>query len=213
MSTPVRRPYARRLGAAERRTQLLDAALHLAATEGMNQVTMEAVARAAGVTKPVLYELFPQRGALYEALLDREETRALEQLREVVPLELGTLPGHVLLARSLSALVTSVQVRPDAWTLLLQAPESMPAEVRVRYERRRTEIVDAVTTLLAAGRSRRRHSGPADDELLAESIVALGELIGRLVLRRPDKYPEDRLVSYVTELAARVLPPESADAP
>lgn len=205
MSTPVRRPYARRLGAAERRTQLLDAALHLAATEGTTRVTMEAVARAAGVTKPVLYELFPQRGALYEALLDREEARALEQLREVVPIELGNLPGHVLLARSLTALVTSVRGRPDAWTLLLQAPESMPAGMRERYERRRGEIVDAVAVLIADGRG--RHFGPADDELLAESIVALGELIGRLVLRRPDRYPQDRLISYVTELAALVLPP------
>jgi len=42
------------VGAARRREQLLDAALHLAATEGISSVTMEGVARGAGVTKPVV---------------------------------------------------------------------------------------------------------------------------------------------------------------
>lgn len=207
VSAPVRRRYAPRVGAVERREQLLDAALHLAATEGMTHVTMEGVARAAGVTKPVVYELFPQRGALYEALLDREEARALEQLRAVVPPELGTLAADRLVATSIAALVTAVRGRPDAWTLLLQAPESMPPGMRDRYERRRAELVTAVAGLVAAGRARGRHGGPQDDELLAESLVALGELIGRLVLRRPDYYPEDRLARFIEELAARVLPP------
>ena len=206
MSAPVRRRYAPRVGAAERREQLLDAALHLAATEGMTSVTMEGVARAAGVTKPVVYELFPQRGALYEALLEREETRALTQLRDIVPPELGALAAAELVATSLAALVTAVRGRPDAWTLLLQAPESMPSGVRERYDRRRAELVAGVAALVTAGREKGRHLGPDDDELLAESIVALGELVGRLVLRHPDRYPPERLAAFVEEVAARLLP-------
>lgn len=212
MGAPVRRRYAPRVGAAERREQLLDGALHLAATEGIGNVTMEAVARAAGVTKPVVYELFPQRGALYEALLDREEARALAQLRDIVPPELGALPADRLVATSIEALVTAVHGRPDAWTVLLQAPESMPPGMRDRYERRRAELVSAVAALVAAGRAAGRHNGPADDELLAESLVALGELIGRLVLRYPTRYPDDRLAAFVDDLAARVLPPAAKGA-
>ncbi|MDT4939522.1 MAG: hypothetical protein QOG80_3193 [Pseudonocardiales bacterium] len=207
MSAPARRPYAARLGAAQRREQLLDAALHLAATGGGARVTMEGVARMAGVTKPVVYELFPERGALFAALLDREEIRALEQLRDIVPAEVGRLGGAELVRASLDALAAAVRGRPDAWTILLQAPESMPPAVRDRYERRRSELVSQVIALVAAGRAAGRHEGPADDDLLAESIVALGEMVGRLVLRQPERYPDERMSAFVRDLAGRVLPP------
>ncbi|MDT7633226.1 MAG: hypothetical protein QOI50_5156, partial [Pseudonocardiales bacterium] len=50
-----RRTYAPRVPAAQRRTQLLDAALRLVVTRGHNAVTMDAVAEQVGVTKPVIY--------------------------------------------------------------------------------------------------------------------------------------------------------------
>src|SRR4051812_18096989 len=50
-----RRRYAPRVPAAERREQVLDAALVLIDRDGYGAVTMEAVAREIGVTKPVVY--------------------------------------------------------------------------------------------------------------------------------------------------------------
>lgn len=206
MPAQVRRQYAPRVGAAARREQLLDAALHLAATEGFASVTMEGVARSAGVTKPVVYELFPQRGALYEALLEREEQRALAQLRAIVPPEIGRFGAAQLVETSIRALVSAVHAQPDAWTVLLQAPESMPSGVRSRYEQRRAELVDGVRALIAAGRRAGRHVSTLDEQLLAESLVAMGELAGRLALRRPDEYTPQRLAEFCGDVAAQLLP-------
>ncbi len=79
------RRYAPRLPPEERREQLLDATLALIAEKGYESVSMEGIARKAGVTKPVVYDLFGSLADLLEALLEREEERALLQLAELLP--------------------------------------------------------------------------------------------------------------------------------
>src|SRR6478735_3921659 len=59
-----------RLPAARRRRQLLDVALDVFARNGFHQTSMEDVADAAGVTKPVLYQHFASKRELYLELLE-----------------------------------------------------------------------------------------------------------------------------------------------
>lgn len=60
---------ATRLPAAERRRQLLDAALATFGSHGYHDTSMNDVAEAAGVTKPVLYQHFSSKHDLYLAVL------------------------------------------------------------------------------------------------------------------------------------------------
>jgi AcrR family transcriptional regulator len=64
---PVRPP---RLPKAERRAQLLEAALEVFSADGYHAAGMDHIAERAGVTKPVLYQHFPSKLDLYLALLD-----------------------------------------------------------------------------------------------------------------------------------------------
>ena len=64
------RSQSPRLPAAERRRQLLEVALHAFAKEGFHGTSMNEVATAAGVTKPVLYQHFASKRALYQELVD-----------------------------------------------------------------------------------------------------------------------------------------------
>ncbi|MCU1496427.1 MAG: putative TetR family transcriptional regulator [Acidimicrobiales bacterium] len=64
------RPPTLRLPAAERRRQLLEVALHAFAEHGFHGTSMNDVAEAAGVTKPVLYQHFASKKALYRELVD-----------------------------------------------------------------------------------------------------------------------------------------------
>src|ERR1700726_4704350 len=82
--TPRRR-YAPRMPPEQRREQLIDAALTVILEQGYSGVSIEAVARTAGVTRPVVYDHFPNLGRLLHALVEREERYALEQLEQVVP--------------------------------------------------------------------------------------------------------------------------------
>lgn len=70
MTDTSERPTTVRLPAAERRRQLLDVALHAFAENGFHKTSMNDVAEAAGVTKPVLYQHFASKKALYQELVD-----------------------------------------------------------------------------------------------------------------------------------------------
>ena len=59
-----------RLSASARRQQLLDVALATFARNGYHETSMNDIADAAGVTKPVLYQHFESKRELYQALLD-----------------------------------------------------------------------------------------------------------------------------------------------
>src|ERR1700748_1902983 len=81
----TRRRYAPRMAPEKRREQLIDAALRLIVEQGYEGVSMGAIARVAGVTRPVVYDHFPNLGRLLQTLIEREEAYAMAQLAEVVP--------------------------------------------------------------------------------------------------------------------------------
>ena len=58
-----------RLPADQRRQQLIDVAREIFAARGYHATSMDDIAEAAGVTKPVLYQHFPSKRALYLELL------------------------------------------------------------------------------------------------------------------------------------------------
>jgi AcrR family transcriptional regulator len=71
---------ARRLGATERRAQLVATAQRLFGERGYRATTMEDIATAAGVTKPLLYQHFASKRALYLELVHQVSDELLETL-------------------------------------------------------------------------------------------------------------------------------------
>ena len=72
--------FAMRMTGEQRREQLLDATKAIAVEDGFHAVSIEAVARRAGITRPIVYGHFDDLGGLLEALVERETVRALTQL-------------------------------------------------------------------------------------------------------------------------------------
>ncbi len=64
----------------QRRNQILDAGLALALKNGLRGTSMEALAREAGIAKPTLYSYFPNKDAVFVAVLQR----IFEQLQQQV---------------------------------------------------------------------------------------------------------------------------------
>src|SRR4051794_38596643 len=69
-----------RADAARNRVKILAAAEELFTTHGAAEVTMEDIARAAGVGRGTLYRRYPDRAAIAVALLDEHERRLQERL-------------------------------------------------------------------------------------------------------------------------------------
>jgi AcrR family transcriptional regulator len=70
----------RRLTAEERRSQLFDVALSLFAERGFAATTMDDIAEAAGVTKPLVYQHFDSKRALYLELMDVFSLQLVERI-------------------------------------------------------------------------------------------------------------------------------------
>ncbi|MHB1090040.1 MAG: TetR/AcrR family transcriptional regulator [Ilumatobacteraceae bacterium] len=69
-----------RLPASERKEQILDVALTVFASKGYHDASMNDIADLAGVTKPVVYQHFASKRALYLALVEEVGNRMINSI-------------------------------------------------------------------------------------------------------------------------------------
>jgi AcrR family transcriptional regulator len=128
----VRTPAYRRLTSDDRRRQLLDRAVALFAEHGYDELSMAAIARAAGISKPLLYHYFPSKRQLFEAALAQA---AEEHLGRVAPDP--SAPPAAQLATSLHAFLSWIEANPAAYVKLMRSagiPEVRELIDRVRED-------------------------------------------------------------------------------
>lgn len=77
-------PRTARMPREERRLQLLDVASDVFAEKGYHSAAMDDIAEAAGVSKPVLYQHFPSKLDLYQALVDRACQSLTDMVEEAI---------------------------------------------------------------------------------------------------------------------------------
>ncbi|MBS1848975.1 MAG: TetR/AcrR family transcriptional regulator [Actinobacteria bacterium] len=109
-STPMDRAKER----AERRESYLDAAIAVITVEGPG-ASMEAIAQAAGVSKPILYRHFGDREGLIEALAERFVGELADRLGDIL-----TSRGEPveLLRRSIATYVETIEEDPSLYRFL-----------------------------------------------------------------------------------------------
>lgn len=195
--SPQRTP---RLAPEVRRRQLLDAALDVLAEGGFDAVTVEAVAARAGVTRPVVYDMFGDLERLMLALIEREEMTALAPLLEIVGGEPGDIDPEQFLIDAILAFLRAVRANPRTWRFVLMPPRGSSRELRERIQRSRRLVADRVTKLLDWGVARRGGPAGLDHELAARLIVAAGEDAARLMLAHPRRFPPERMATVTREL-------------
>lgn len=173
-----------RMTAPARREQLLDAAKAVVAEDGFHGVSIEAVARRAGITRPIVYRHFEDLGALLDALVERETVRALAQLRQFMPRELGGDPREALLA-SLGGYLQAVESDPFTWRLMLVPPEGAPGLLGERIAAGRAAVIAQLGAI-----------GSPDPELTARALSAVADEAARLLLSDPARYPAQRVLDH-----------------
>ena len=145
-----------RMQSGQRREQLLDATKALVAQRGFHGVSIEAVARAAGITRPIVYGHFQDLNGLLEALVDREAARALDQLVTVLPGDLGHGDPRETLLTAFRGYLEAVRSDPETWQLVLMPPEGAPAVLHDHIARGRTAVVDHLCLLYTSPSPRDR---------------------------------------------------------
>lgn len=187
----------RRLPIEVRRTQVLDATLRLISTRGYATLSVEAIAREAGVSKTVVYDSYGGLGPVLEALLEREERDALASLARSAPvLPAGADPAVAMTAWILS-LADALTNNPVTWRLMLVPTDGTPEVVRERVQRGR-DVALGQARLLAGALLTDRPD--IETELAARSIIALAEEFAKLLLDRPDEFTPQRVAGFATAI-------------
>lgn len=170
----------------------MDAALEIIRRDGYEKISIDAIAREAGVTRPVVYGAYDGLAPLLIALLDRQQTRAVTQLAAVFPagLENGDL------AQAVEGWMRQVVADPETWWPILAQRHSMPGLVRERVDNTREVICEQLAILV---RQRYAH---CDAEVAARTLLAVCEQFGQLLLEDPPRFTVERLAKAVRNLCA-----------
>jgi AcrR family transcriptional regulator len=209
LRTPkARRPYTPRMPTEARRDQLLDAALEIIARDGYRAVSIEAIARAVGVTRPVIYNIFDGLDELLYALLDRQEGRALDQLSATISLQPDVTDLSGFLTRAIADLIAMVSADPHTWRLIFLASGGTPAAVRKRVDHDREVVRGRIGTAVSLAIDAGALAPGIDADVVSHALIALGEYFGRLLLESPASVNPQRLANTVSALlGGRRSPP------
>ena len=184
-----------RLSAPQRRHQLLDVAGRLFAEQGFHGLSMEQLADAAGVSKPVLYQHFPSKRELYLALVDDAVAELESQVRKTLE---GTTDNRDRVVGAVSVYFDFVEDR--RFQLLFATAELADPQVRA--------VVDAAMDRLAAaiGRLIASDAGLSEEaaRFLAAGVRGLAVEGARWWVQR-DEVPKEEAVRLLARLAWRGL--------
>lgn len=148
--------------------RVLDAALALACESGLRNVSVEDVAKRAGVGRVTIYRRFTDRATLMDTLFIRETRRCLETLRRAVDVK---LPPSEQIVEGFVAALSVARDHPLLARLVRIEPATIFGEVS------RPEVLGMLrqfmTMQLHAARYVPKSGGP-DIETVAEVIVRLG---------------------------------------
>lgn len=171
---------ARRLPAAERYAQLVDVAERLFIERGYAAVAMEDIARAAGVSKPVVYDHFKTKEGAYLACVER--ARDLYEQRLLGTIDLTAGPRDQLRAGA-EAFFAMLEDDPGRWRLLFGSNAVLPGEATEALGALRFRTIEQIHALLAGFAS----NAPSDRiEACAHLVSGAGERLGHWWLTRPD---------------------------
>jgi AcrR family transcriptional regulator len=187
-----------RMTGAARREQILDVTEEIVDAAGFHAVSIDRVAREAGITRPVVYTHFGDREGLLHALVDRGNQRTLAALARIVPTSPGGDPADVLLG-SLERYLETVREDPATWRLALLPPESAPDLLGERIARDRANVVRALVAVVEPWLG-----GDADPVLVARSLVAIAEESARVVLEEPSRATVERILANSRWLFSRL---------
>lgn len=204
-----------RLPRAERMEQTVAAAHALFAEHGYAAVTMDGVAAAVGVTKPLLYNYFGNKEQLYLACLERAGEGLVATVVDAVAET--TEPAEALRA-GIRAFFEFVDEDRAAWSVLFD--ETLPAggEIADRIAAYRTQLRDlsaaSIAQQLPPGR---RDRARTEVEALSTAVMGAAESLVRWWLADQSMSAADvaeLLISTVEPgLRRRSAPATSTDSP
>lgn len=189
----------RRLTGKQREEQLLDVAEDLFTERGYEGVSVEDIARAAGVSRPVVYQHHGSQEGIFVACV----RRARHEFEDTLVTAIATAGGDMdeLITAGGRVFLELVANDPRRWALLFTSSSGLGgdmAEQLIKLRRQTIERIADVASPYPVGLDR--------PSLLAAAhvISGIGEQLGHWWLAHPEEEPDHVLRMYVAAVGGAV---------
>ncbi|ALE85153.1 Transcriptional regulator, TetR family [Pseudonocardia sp. Ae406_Ps2] len=189
-------PRGARLSRGARRAQLLLAARDVFADQGYHAAAMDDIAERAGVSKPVLYQHFPGKLELYQALLTTYAEELVERVSNAIE---RTEHNKERVQAAVAAYFDFVAGEGKAYRLVFESDLRGDPEAAALVESALDRCIDAVAGAVTAD------AGLDQDRarLLAVGLVGLSQVGAQFWLDSDQRVPRDEAVALMASLAWR----------
>jgi AcrR family transcriptional regulator len=149
---------------------MLDAAVTTFARRGFRSASMDEIAVAAGVSKPLVYLYLNSKDELFSACVRREADALKAAVRAAVELD---APADRQLWSGLLGFFEHTAANPDGWTVLYSQARTVGEPFADEVAAMRAEIVEFVRDLIAAA----VRDAECDEELAEREVAALAHAL------------------------------------
>ena len=190
---------ATRMSHEDRGTQLLDVAEELFTTVGYDKVSIEDVAKAAGVTRPVVYQHFGSKEGLFLACAQRAREEFELSIAGAHRTADGDLERFVELGGDL--LFDLLYDEPSKWALLFSGAVGESGDLAVRLSALRFSTVEKIGILAGAYAP---NLDPEELQAFANAISGISEAFCRWSLHNPE-IPRERILGYFRDFITSAI--------
>jgi AcrR family transcriptional regulator len=199
------RKRAAHLGPRRRRPLVLDAAYRVFIERGFEGASMDAIAAAAGVSKPVIYDCFASKDELFSAMLDREEERIMGETRAALETSGGSADPEGTLIRGYTAFLRAVAESPEIYRIVFVGVGAGNEVVAARISRGIEQQAQAAAVIARSWVERFTELEGEEAEraaqLLGQMIVGLAQAGARTLLAEPERWTPETLGEKLGRMA------------
>lgn len=168
----------------QRRIQLLETAIPLFTENGFHATSMDDIASAAGVTKPVLYQHFDSKEDLYDEVVQVTGRRLIEGVQELAAFEGATMERVREGMRGFYHLVTA-----QSALRLFTGHEHVSDEITARV----SAVLDETAVRLAGVLIAARHMSDAQARVIGRAMISLTQSTAAMLHSSPEQEHEEIL--------------------
>ena len=168
---------------------MLEAAGRAFADRGFHAASVDAIAAASGITKPMIYAYFGSKDGLYRACMERARVRLLDALRDGVD---TSAPPDQQLWHGLLAVFTFVEREHDSWAILLGEVTQGTGPFAAEGAAVRRELSALIAELLrqAASAEGLQTDALGITDQLARALMGAGESLAVWWAEHPEQQAE-----------------------
>jgi AcrR family transcriptional regulator len=169
---------------AEREQEMLRAAGDAFAGHGFHDTSMEAIAEAAGISKPMLYNYFGSKHGLYVAYVMRSGHLLMQSMREAASPD---APAPDRLHAGILAFLTYVEEHGSGWAVLQREMLAQGGSLAAEVSQLREGIAGMLNSIF-------------DDDPFAHAFTGAGESLAGWWLAHPE-HSKDQIAEVLMKIA------------